>query len=186
MKGERTGIEFEQHELIVFESNKGEENELIIHHLKKPNSYIDSIKFINTNGILSVTGDYSNWIFCREFVPSVKIDNVCDMYWKEKLINSSCQEPSEFDSEGTVEDINTLLAEEEDLSAEETEYLKECLSNMSDGELDYTYFAHRNNCGRFEDHEYVPLRKTVKYHLLAVFDGFDEICRRLKLENKTK
>lgn len=179
MQGKRTGIDFSKHELFATQQDG-----LLVHHLKKPDTNCDNVKFINTHGIMAVTGDYGNWIFCREFHPSAT-GAVSDGYWKEKLTNSSSQEPNEFDEEGTVAEVESLLEEEEDLTDEELEYLNECVSESASGELDYTYHAHRNNVGRFSDHEYVPLVMKTKHWLLVVFDAFDEICRRIKLENTT-
>jgi len=174
MKGKRTGIEFGEHELTV--TRKGE---LLIHYFKKPNTIMDSIKFINTNDMLIVTGDYSNWMFDREFHPSAD-GRVSDYYWIEKLKRSSCQEPEEFDAEETEAQIKKLLAEEDDLDEQEKEYLEGCLNNVGDGEFDYTRYAHRENIGRFQDHESVPHCKKIKIQLQVVFDAFDEICRRMK------
>lgn len=179
MKGKRTGIEFEEHELIVTRQDG-----LLVHYLKKPNTIYDNIKFINTNGILAVTGDYSNWMFCREFHPSPN-GHVSDYYWIEKLRIASCQEPEKFDSKETETEIKKLLAEEEDLDDEEKEYLEECLSRVDD-EFDYEHYAHRENCGRFQDHENVPYCKKIKRQLMVVFDGFEEICRRMKEEEIVK
>ena len=49
-KKPRTKIDFSKHELLVKESN-----DLTVHYLKIPNTRTDSIKYINTNGILAVT-----------------------------------------------------------------------------------------------------------------------------------
>lgn len=181
MKGKRTGIEFEKHEVITTK-----EKDLLVHYLKKPDSGINAIKYINTNDIMAVTGDYGNWIFCREFHPSAK-GHADDGYWKEKLTISSSQEPQEFDEEETTKEIKDLLAnvnQDDDLTKEEKEYLEGCLDNVSCGEFDYQYYAHRENVGRFADHEGVPDCKKTKFWLLAVFDGFDEICRRMKEEEQ--
>jgi hypothetical protein len=177
MKGKRTGIEFEQHEVIITQVEG-----LLVHHLKKPNTNTDNIKYINTNGILAVTGDYGNWIFCREFHPSAD-GGVSGAYWKEKLKILSTQQPNEFDEQGTVEEIDRLLAEEEDLDEEEIEYLTECKNKAGYGQFDYDAYAHRENCGRFQDHECVPHCMKTQYWLEAVFDGFDEMCRRIKEDN---
>lgn len=174
MKGKRTGIEFEKHEVLAIKTD-----ECLIHHLKKPDTMCDSIKYINCGGVLAVTGDYGNWIFCREFHPSEK-GFVRGGYWEEKLKIASSQEPEEFDEEGTIAEIKRLLSEEEELTEDETEYLNGCMDKAQQGRFDYEYYAHRENCGRFEDHEYVPHRMKTKFWLQAVFDGFDEICRRLK------
>ena len=178
-KGKRTGLDFSKHEVFVSQQ-KG----VLIHHIKKPGTIHDNIKFINTNGIMAVTGDYGNWIFCREFHPS--IDGFVESgYWKEKLGIASTQQSSDYDSDGTRE----RLQEELDGGLEEygyigpklqqmKEYIEGCLQNVDD-ELDYLNFAHRE-LPWFCDHEQVIVVKITKPWLQCVFDGFDEICRRMK------
>lgn len=61
----RTGIDFSKHELIIKETD-----DVTIHWLKIPNSIKKNIKFTNIEGNLVVTGDFGNWIFCRNFIPS--------------------------------------------------------------------------------------------------------------------
>jgi hypothetical protein len=175
MKGKRTGLEFEQHELIVTQGD-----DLLVHYLKKPNTRQDSVKFINTNGILAVTGDYGNWMFCREFHPTSD-GYVSDGYWCEKLQILSTQDPYEFDEVETLNRINKELEDENgDLTDEENKYLNGCKDALGDGKFDYEYYAHRENVGRYCDHECVPYAKDVTYWLKVVFDAFDEICRRMK------
>ncbi len=181
MKGKRTKLEFENHVLTVTEQDS-----LLIHHLKKPNTVSDNIKYINTNGILAVTGDYSNWIFCREFHPSAD-GSVSEGYWREKLTIKSCQQPSEYDRDRTEEKIRELLKDEDgSLSEVDKEYLTDILSYIDD-EVSYTYNAYRKipRNSRF-DYENIPYCKTVSYHFLAILDGFDEICRRMKEEEQNK
>ena len=103
MREKRTEIDFSKHVLTV---NKQEG--LLVHTLAKPNTYVQSFVFINTNDIMAVTGDYGNWIFCREFHPS-KDGYVSDTYWVEKLRIGSCQEPSNFDSQTAQEQVTELL-----------------------------------------------------------------------------
>src|SRR3989344_2189435 len=87
----RTGVDFTKHELIVTEQEG-----LLVHRLKHPEyTYMNSVTFINTNGIMAVTGDYGNWIFCREFHPNDK-EGVSGGYWLEKLKIASSQEGQEF------------------------------------------------------------------------------------------
>lgn len=169
----RTKIDFSQHQLLITERDG-----LLVHHLRKPNTVMDSIKFINTNGILAVNGDYSNWIFCREFVPTAN-GRADSHYWKEKLKIGSCQEPSKYDSERTEERIREMLADtENNYNDEDKEYFNQLLKRVDD-ELEYTYYAYREYPSRW-DSESVPFVKSVDYHFLAILDGFDEICRRMK------
>jgi len=173
----RTDVDFSKHELHITKQEG-----LLVHHLKKPDTYWDSIKYINTNGLMAISGDYSNWLFCREFHPSA--DGHCsDGYWQEKLKNSSCQEPSKYDSDETELEIKEMLADpDREWSEEEKEYLEECLQYVDD-EVEYTYHAYRNNPGTI-DCESVPFCKKVDYHFLVILDGFEEICRRMKEEKE--
>jgi hypothetical protein len=180
MKGKRTGIDFSKHEVRIKQADG-----FLEHYLRKPNTVTDAIRYINTGGILAVTGDYGNWIFCREFHPSQE-GYVESSYWTEKLRIASTQEPYEFDYETTEsrikEQLNGGLEEygwEGEKLEEMKEYMQECLDNLSDGEQAYVAYAYQNYPS-FTDHECVVHVKKLKYWLTVVYDGFDEICRRLK------
>jgi len=174
--GKRTGMDFGKHELIITESDG-----LLIHYLKKPNTICDSIKYINTSGVMAVTGDYGNWIFCREFHPSDK-GGVSEGYWIEKLKIASCQDPMDYSSETTTQRIKERLNElqedgyDEDKANQLTEYYNDCLQNVDDY---YEYIAAARNHPSFLDSESIIVGYEVKYWLRVVFDGFDEICRRM-------
>jgi len=179
MKGKRTGIDFSKHQVIV-----SDHENLLVHYLRKPDTICGSIKYINTNGILAVTGDYGNWIFCREFHPSAK-GYVSDGYWKEKLHIASSQEANEYDAEHTQAELEAKInggAEEYGYTGEKLEralkYFKECLYYVDD-EYEYINYAYRHTPS-FMDSESVVMVKRTKYWLMAVFDGFDEICRRIR------
>lgn len=178
VKGKRTGIDFSKHEVHVTEANG-----LLVHYIKKPGTICDSIKYINTNGILAVTGDYGNWIFCREFHPDPK-GGVSDGYWKEKLCIASTQEPSEFDPEATKKELKHQLSRglkeygyTGDMLKRMQEYCRECLRHVDCDHWEYKKVAY-DECP--SDYEAVVYIKKTKYWLLAVYDGFDEICRRMK------
>lgn len=180
--GKRTGIDFSKHQVIVTQSEG-----LLVHYLRKPNTIHDSIRYINTNGILAVNGDYGNWIFCREFHPSAD-GFVSDEYWKQKLRNSSTQEPDEYSQELTISRINEKLnfglvdyGYEGEQLADMKEYLKECLNYANGSEYEYEAYAYQNYPS-FTDSDCVVNVKITKYWLKAIFDGFDEMCRRLKEE----
>lgn len=175
----RTKIDFSKHELIITEQEG-----LLVHYLKKPDTICDNIKYINTNGILAVTGDYGNWIFCREFHPSPK-GYVESGYWHEKLSISSTQDAEEYDSDESERRLKEMInggAEEYGYTGDKLEkaieYYTECLDNVYD-ELDYTHVAHRS-IPSFMDYEDVIFCKDYKYWFKAILDGFDEICKRLK------
>lgn len=98
----RTDVDFSKHVLNI------SKNDLVtIYDFAIPGTYSRSIKFINTCGIMTVTGDYGNWVFCREFHPDK--DGVSDGYWVEKLRILSCQDPYEFDTDTAREQIQELL-----------------------------------------------------------------------------
>lgn len=236
-KGKRTGIDFSEHEVIITEQEG-----LLVHYFKKPNTITHSIKFINTNNILAVTGDFGNWIFCREFHPSAD-GYVSEGYWNEKLTIKSEQTCSKFDSEETEKELQKMLDEhqvledilnnfkeynnidedldnddlikeinskddlifkdsgnvnvptndlddvlgifeyEEYLKEEDKKFVEELISSVDD-ELDYTSTAYRNlyYSGTRFDYENIPYYKTTHRWLLIIYDAFDEICRRMKLE----
>lgn len=171
----RTHLNFDKHELIITK------NECCsVYYLKKPNTIIDSIKFINTNGILAVTGDYGNWIFNREFHPS-EDEYVSDGYWLEKLKIASSQEGQEFSPELTRKQILECL-EEVGVNEEEKEWYESLLENL-DCEFDYKNVAYNDKPSDI-DFEYIPYRKVTKYWLQVIFDGFDEICERIAEKEK--
>lgn len=176
----RTGINFDEHELKIIKDDN-----VTIYQLKKPDTIYQSIKFINTQGIMAVTGDYGNWIFCREFHPKAD-GKVSDGYWAEKLTISSSQEVYVFDNEGTrkqlKDGINGQLAEygyEGEELEEAKAYFKHLLDFVDDYENEYVNEAY-NNMPRNFDFEMIPLQKRLKPWLMCIFDGFDEICNRIK------
>jgi len=173
MKGKRNGLDFSQHEMHVIKTD-----EVLIHHLKKPNTICDNIKYINCGGILAVTGDYGNWIFCREFHPSAE-GGVSGGYWDEKLQICSEQTASKYCSDSTAEAITRWFEEEnEDMNEEVKEWIQDLLDNVED-ELDYTNIAYRQTPNGI-DYEYIPFIKERHTWLNTVYDGFDELCRRYK------
>lgn len=187
----RTGIDFSNHELHVYENKTDDETRILVHHLKKPNTIEGNIKFINTNGIMTVTGDYGNWMFCREFHPSSE-GYVSEGYWHEKLGYASSQDGQEFDSEATKEHIQEGLKsglEEYGYEGEKLEEAKEYYENL----LEYVEYSHweyeayaYQNMPDFFCGEGVPNLKKTKVWLKIIFDGFDEICRRMKKEEDGK
>ncbi|MBA4852049.1 hypothetical protein [Emticicia sp. BO119] len=167
----RTKIDFSKHELTITQINE----KATTHLLKKPDTYIHSVKFTNIDGVLLVTGDFGNWVFCRSFYPS-KDEKVSDGYWCEKAVISSTQITHEYDSEKTEKSIKELL--QEDWNEEEKEYLNELLDHTYDGR-EYKDYAYNHRPSGFE-YESIPYGESVKPWLKAVFDAFDEICDRVK------
>jgi hypothetical protein len=179
--GSRTDFDFSEHELLIKESDG-----LLVHTLKhKDYNKMYRFDFINTNGVMVVTGDYGNWMFCREFHPSPD-GMVSDYYWCEKIKTASTQEPFEFDYEATekeiLEAINGGLVEDgfegDDLEIM-TEYYESLLDKVHEGEFYYEAFAY-GEMPYLITSECVPNNKKIKHRLLCVFDAFEEICSRLK------
>lgn len=167
-----TKINFEKHELRIVDNEH-----VKIHHLTRPSSSQDNIKFINCGGIMAVTGDYGNWIFCREFIPKAG-EHIDPQYAAGKLKIASEQNPYEMDSQATMEEIQELMNSKE-YEGKDFEYLKELLEKAEEcGEPEYKEWAY-DNCPS-DMFEVIPYRQDFKYWLKAVFDGFNEICERLK------
>jgi len=176
LRKNRTNTNFDKHVLTEVKTD-----EVYIIKLAKPDTRCGAITFINSNDILAVTGDYGNWIFCREFHPSAE-GYVSDGYWCEKLQIASTQKPTDFDADETRKEIEEML-QEEDLDEEDKEYLGDLLEHLYDGEERYLVYAH-DHLPPNRDHEYVPVQKKLNPWLEVIFDAFDEVCRRKALEVK--
>lgn len=172
----RTNINWDNHVLTETEFPDG-----TIYRFKKPNTTCQSVVFINACGVLAVTGDYGNWIFCREFHPSPD-GYVSDGYWLEKIRIASTQSPCDHDPDGTRKEIEEMLEDkDEELDEEEREYLESLLDHVDDGEERYLVYAH-DHLPSNRDHEFVPHTKKLNEWLECIFDAFDEMCLRKKKE----
>lgn len=167
----RTEVNFEQHVLKITKVDG-----MMVHDLCKPNTITDRVMFINTNGIMAVTGDYGNWIFCREFHPSNK-NSIDGRYWAEKLCLSSTQDPYEFDVEAVREEVSELK-ENHELTEEEIEWLDELVCAAEDGE--YSFIAKAMDRPNGFEAEMIPRGKKFKFWFEVILDAFDEICKRIK------
>lgn len=186
IKGKRTGINFDKHEHRV-EIFKNGDKEIRVDHFQIGNSATNYIQFINTDRVMTVTGDFGNWVFCRPFHPSAD-GYVSDGYWMEKLRILSKQDSAlSYDSEETAKEIQLLIDSgledygyEGEALNQAKEWFKELLEETDD-ELEYTAKAYRDYYKPgFIDYEQIPFCKKVDRWLLVIFDAFDEICRRLK------
>lgn len=169
----RTDVDFSKH-VVTTTKREG----MLIHVLAKPGTHMDSLIFVNTNDVMAVTGDYGNWIFCREFHPSptAKVD---DHYWIEKLQIASSQDPYDFDGKVAQEEIEELLKDtDKALSKEEIEWLKD-LSDAAEGS-EFEYIAKVMDYPGSFPAEMIPKGKVTKFWLQVVFDAFEEICRRME------
>lgn len=178
MKGIRSNVDFSNHILTEIRNEN-----VLIHRFYQKDTCCYGITFINSCGILAVTGDCGNWIFCREFHPSAKGDGVSVGYWVEKLKISSTQEPLDFDPVATKKEIEKRL-QEDDLDKEDKEYLEDILTDVDEGEFWYQAKAY-DKLPSHRDHEFVPYREELNPMLCVVFDAFDEICRRMKEGNNS-
>lgn len=167
-----TSIDWSEHKLTIIKNEH-----VLIHKLKKPGTCIDMVIFINSMGVCSVTGDYGNWIFCRELHPS-KNGYVSRSYWSEKLKISSTQHSAEFDRDTAIEQINKLLNDEEQqFTQEERDWLDDLKSAADEGE--YAYHAEAIQYPDHFDIEMIPKGLKRMYWLDAVYDAFNEICSRI-------
>lgn len=176
-------VNFDNHILTIIKESEN----TTIYDFKIPNTVCERIKFINTNGLLVVTGDYGNWLFCREFHPS-PTGSVSSHYWVEKMQYASCQDPKEYSAEDTAEDIQERLneLEEDGYTGEQLQamrsYYEDCLRNVDDF---YEYIQSARDYPSFVDSEgTMIIRKRLNIQLEIVFDAFDEICRRMKAEKE--
>lgn len=174
----RTDMDFSRHELTVTQLDG-----VLIHEFKRPNTRNCMLVFINCKGVMTVTGDLGNWVFCREFHPSPSETNVVSAgYWDEKLEISSIQHAKKYDAEQTMKDIAEFEKDFEDnhgreMNEDEKDWV-ESLKNNVDDEHEYTYIAYRQKPDAIE-YEDVPFGKARHFWLNCVYDGFDAICKLL-------
>lgn len=175
----RTEIDFSKHELKVTDFEG-----VLIHEFKKPGTRVNMLVFINTCGVMTVTGDFGNWVFCREFHPSANNDSgVSGGYWDEKLRISSVQKSHKYDADETLKCIKEFKDNFNDnygreMNEKESDWVEELESNVDD-EHEYIYSAYREKPGNI-DYESVPFGEKRHFWLNAVYDGFDAICELLK------
>lgn len=174
----RTTTDFSKHELTIKKDEYA-----TIYDFKKLNTITERVVFINCMGILTVTGDYGNYVFCREFHPA-KDGYVSDMYWVEKATISSKQEVMKFDEEETLKAINHMLdnPDEDSLDQDDKNYLEELKNQIYDGYERYIVYA-MDNIPESRDFEFPPIKRTIDFQLQIVFDAFEEVCHRMPKEN---
>jgi hypothetical protein len=176
MKGRRTGIDFSKHKLTVEKSTR-----CTIYDFKQPGTVIHRVIFINACNILSVTGDFGNWVFCREFHPK-RGEKISDGYWMEKATIASCQEFKKYDSETTCKLIDEEIEEisqegyysDQEAKMEHIEFLNEC-KKRADEELEYLNYAVYQSPS-WMDFESMIVGKKVNHWLYCIFDAFEAMC----------
>lgn len=181
----RTTVDFSKH--VILETHfKNEHHSLDIWDMKQLDSnYTHRVTFINSCGILTITGDFGRWSFCREFHPSAD-GYVPDGYWGEKLSIGSEQTYSKYDAERTEKEIKYYVRKglkEYGYVGDELRKLKEQFTDLLPyvyDEIEYTQKAFRET--DIDDYELIPFCKTAHRWLSVVFDAFEELCRREKLK----
>lgn len=180
MRNKRTDINFSNHILSIINNSN-----VIIYEFKKPGTNVDSVVFINSCGVLTVTGDFGNWVFNREFHPSIK-NKVSAGYWDEKLQIASVQRAKEYDAETTLDNIISFKKSfkenyDRKMNSEEKEWVKELINNVEYKEA-YIYLAYKNLPNTI-DFESIPFGKKRHFWLEVIYDAFDKICDLIP-ENK--
>lgn len=174
----RTTIDFSKHE-ITETKYPG----VLIHKFALPNTIEHSVTFINTCGVLTVTGDFGNWVFCREFHPSPS-GKVSDVYWDGKLRQASESQTShEYCSETTLALIEKFTEEFEDnFGREPNDREKNWIDDLkyyADDKSRYEQEAYAN-LPISMDYDDIPYGKVRHVWLDAVYDAFDAMCEKLK------
>lgn len=177
MRNERTNYDFSRHEVRIIMDADG----VSIYEFKRPDSYNGSLKFINTQGVMTVTGDFGNWVFCREFRPC-KDAKVSGGYWDEKLEMYSKQKSHEYSPEATKKAIEKFKENFEDyysreMNEDELEWV-ENLENSAEDYYEYIYTAYRETPSSL-DYEDVPFEEERHFWLNCVYDGFELMCEKL-------
>ena len=177
----RTKIDFSKHELKITQFDG-----VLIHEFKIPDTRNCMLIFINTCGVMTVTGNFGNWVFCREFHPSANYESgVSEGYWDNKLEILSVQKSHEYDAEETSKSIDEFKKTFEEIygremDEDEMDWVEQLEKNVDD-EHEYIYLAYRyRERPRYIDDESVPFGKKRHFWLNAVYDGFDEICQVMK------
>ena len=175
----RTAVDFSKHELKITQLEG-----VLIHEFKIPDTRRYMLVFINTCGVMTVTGDFGNWVFCREFHPSANNESgVSDGYFDEKLENSSLQKSHIYNSTETLKRILKFKDTFEEyygreMNEEEVEWVEK-LEKVVDDEHEYIYTAYREQ-PKDIDYDEIPIGKKRHFCLDVVYDGFDEICRLME------
>jgi hypothetical protein len=182
MQEEKNLVDWSKH---VYTKNmiKTEIGFLSEYSLKIPDSKTDAVSFVNFNDVCTVSGDFSNWVFCRHFRPFEK-GYQHPQYFREKLEYTSCQNCLEYDAESTLEDLNEELNQycdvfsvnKEDTDDEYVEYLNNCIDSSCD-EVEYLAVAYRQKPTTLDAEDVIYRRKTIS-HFNVILEAFNEMCKR--------
>ena len=180
----RTNWDFKDyvHTVTIYKSDYGKE--VRIDEFREPGTMCGYIRFINDVFGMSVYGDFGNWIFNRQFVPS-KNGAVSDDYWIGKLMHSSHQKAYRYDATETrkrLEEGIKYQLEDDGYEGDELDIMKEYYNDLFlyvDNPIEYECHSYDllPRCG---DVDHIPYEKELDYQIQIVFDAFDEMCKRLK------
>lgn len=182
----RTNTDFNKH--ILYEThykNPITGHNLDVWELKIPNTVLYRIIFVNSCGVLTVSGDFGRFSFCREFHPS-KDGYVSDGYWLEKLKIGNDLVWDRYDSEETEKEIKELIKtglEEYGYEGKRLKQLKQQLRDLLeyvDDEVAYKYHAFRGDIDL--DYDMIPICQKESHRLNIIFDAFDYICEKMNDE----
>lgn len=187
-KKNRTGIDFSRH-IHRVEIFKCGDKDIQVDHFQVGSSRINYIQFICTDEVMTVTGDFGNWVFSRPFKPSPE-GHVSDSYWLEKLQMASEQRLERLNMDAISKEIKQLIRSglrdygyTGSKLKEAKEWYKELLE-YTDDELGYLAKAYRDyDRPSFIESEDIPNTRQIPTWLNIIFDAFDEICNRLKKES---
>jgi len=164
---QHTKIDFSRH--ILETKDLGD---IKVYTFKLPDSdYKHKVVFIVGGGVTTVTGDFGNWVFCREFHPR-GTEYISRGYADEKLEINSVQKSSKFDTDRTVELIKEFEQEYEEELDEETKDWIEQLDNSVFDETEYLYVAYREKPS-WIDYDQIPFGEIRHPWLDAVYDAFN-------------
>lgn len=170
---------FENHIFSIEECGK-----FTIYKLKHPEySMMYKVEFIVGNNLTVVTGDYGNWVFCREFHP--KTGEISSYnYLDEKLEINSVQKSTEFSTEETIKQLKHFVDNftnnyGREMNEEEREWVDLLDSSVFD-EIEYTNTAFREKPNSI-DYDEVPFGTRRLRRLEIVYNALDVMCEKISI-----
>lgn len=180
----RTNIDFSKHEVTVIKHDG-----ILIHHFKRPETTDHMLTFINACGVMTVTGDFGNWVFSREFHPTANNESdvdeyyVDDCYWDEQLMTASNQDYEIYDAKTALKEIKEFKENfhkiyKREMDWDEQDWIESLERNVDD-EISYRQILYFEKPSTI-DSELIPYGKYRHYWLEAIYDGFDALCEALR------
>jgi len=175
-------INFSKHDYV-----KEQDSVASVYTLKLPNDkYTYRVNFINCLGVCTVTGDFGNWVFNREYYPDAKHIGMGGIEYMIEKLGQFCN-PYYYDDD-------LIIGYFERMIKEYREELKTCDEEEKDGLQNKIKFLQGiPNHGRFLDIEkylYDSVYnftedswKPVHPYLYTIEEAFREMCRREKIND---